>query len=190
MIEILQKLDVRLLLFLNAQNSPFFDKLMFFISGVPQWIPLYIFLIFWIFYKFRKKGWLIFILLILVFALSDAGSVHLFKNVFLRLRPSHNPEIQGMLHYVNGYHGGLYGFISSHAANTFGLAVFMCLIFKNRWMTLGMLFWATVVSYSRIYLGVHYPFDVIGGAMWGSLMAVIVYFAYRWYLKKRSVEPN
>jgi undecaprenyl-diphosphatase len=179
MIEYLQKLDVKLLLFLNAQNSPFFDTIMMFISGIVQWIPLYLFLIFWIFYRFRKKGWIIFGLTLLVFALTDSGSVHLFKNVFERLRPSRNPELEGLVHLVNGYRGGLYGFISSHAANTFGLAVFMCLVFRERWLVISMLIWATVVSYSRIYLGVHYPFDVLCGAIWGSLMAFGVFFGYR-----------
>ncbi len=179
MIEYLHDLDVRMLLFLNSMNSPFIDKLMVFISGKIEWLPLYLFLIFWMFYRFRKKGWLFLALTILVFALSDLGSVHLFKNVFERLRPSRNPELEGLVHLVNGYRGGMYGFISSHAANTFGLAVMVSLIFRERWLTISMLSWATVVSYSRIYLGVHYPFDVLGGAIWGSLMAILVFLLYR-----------
>jgi len=179
MIGYLHDLDVKMLLFLNSMNSPFIDKLMFFISGKIEWLPLYLFLIFWMFYRFRKKGWLFLALTILVFALSDLGSVHLFKNVFERLRPSRNPELEGLVHLVNGYRGGMYGFISSHAANTFGLAVMVSLIFRERWLTVSMLLWAAVVSYSRIYLGVHYPFDVLGGAIWGSLMAVLVFLVYR-----------
>ena len=179
MIEYLHDLDVKMLLFLNSMNSPFIDKLMFFISGKIEWLPLYLFLIFWMFYRFRKKGWLFLALTILVFAFSDLGSVHLFKNVFERLRPSRNPELEGLVHLVNGYRGGMYGFISSHAANTFGLAVMVSLIFRERWLTVSMLLWAAVVSYSRIYLGVHYPFDVLGGAIWGSLMAVLVFLVYR-----------
>ena len=178
MIDFLHQLDVRMLLFLNAQNSPFFDKFMLFISGKIEWLPLYLFLIFWIFYRFRKKGWIIFTLTLVVFALTDQSSVHLFKDVFERLRPSRNPELEGMIHLVNGYRGGMYGFISSHAANTFGLAVFLSLVFRERWLVISILIWAAIVSYSRIYLGVHYPFDVICGAMWGSLIAYGVYIIY------------
>jgi undecaprenyl-diphosphatase len=179
MIHFLQNLDVKLFLFLNAQNSSFFDKIMWFISGRFEWIPLYLALIFWIFYRFRKKGWIILALTLLVFALSDAGSVHFFKNVFERLRPSRNPALEGMVHIVNGYRGGLYGFISAHAANTFGLAVFMSLVFREKWFVISILIWASVVSYSRIYLGVHYPSDVFIGALWGTLMAVGVYWGYK-----------
>jgi len=179
MIDFLQKLDVKLFLFLNSHNSPFFDKFMWFISGKIEWIPLYLALIFWLFYKFRKKAWIPLSLTILVIALSDLGSVHLFKNVFLRLRPSHNPELSSVIHLVNNYHGGWYGFISSHAANTFGLAVFLSLIYRDRVFAVSIIIWAIIVSYSRIYLGVHYPLDVICGALWGSAMAWGVYFSYK-----------
>jgi undecaprenyl-diphosphatase len=187
MIHFLQNLDIKLFLYLNSQNSLFFDKIMWFISGRFEWIPLYLALIFWIFYRFRKKGWIILALTLLVFALSDAGSVHFFKNVFERLRPSRNPELEGMVHIVNGYRGGLYGFISAHAANTFGLAVFMSLVFRKKWFVISILIWASVVSYSRIYLGVHYPSDVIVGAIWGSAMAIIVHLSYKKVTEKREM---
>ncbi len=187
MFEYLQNLDVKLFLLLNGQNSPFFDKIMVFISGRIEWLPLYLFLIFWTFYRFRRKGWLLIALAIVVFALTDMSSVHLFKNVFERLRPSRNPELEGLVHLVNGYRGGMYGFISSHAANTFGLAVFMCLIFRERWLVISMLTWAVIVSYSRIYMGVHYPFDVIGGAIWGSLIATGIFLGYRWIRGKKEL---
>lgn len=179
MLEFLQNTDVSLFLYLNSLHNSQFDKIMVFISGKPEWIPLYLALIYGMFRKFGKKAWIYLGLTILVFALTDLSSVHLFKNVFQRLRPCHNPELKGLVYLVNGHCGGLYGFVSSHAANTFGLAVFMSLVFKTRWLSVGLLVWASVVSYSRIYLGVHYPFDVLGGALWGALLAGGIYYFYR-----------
>jgi undecaprenyl-diphosphatase len=188
MIDFLNKLDVQLFLFLNSFNTPFFDKVMVFISGKIEWLPLYLSLIFWMFYRFRRKGWLFLALTILVFALTDFTSVHLFKNVFERLRPCRNPELEGLVHLVNGKCGGMYGFISSHAANTFGLAVFMSLVFRQKWLVVSILIWAIVVSYSRIYLGVHYPFDVIAGAAWGSFLAFLIFQAYKRVMSKTSPQ--
>lgn len=106
----------------------------------------------------------------IVVALTDQLSVHLFKNVFERLRPCHNPDLNGLVHLVNSKCGGKFGFVSSHAANTFGVAMFIHYIFRVRWFTLSILLWATIVSYSRIYLGVHYPGDVVFGALLGVLI--------------------
>jgi undecaprenyl-diphosphatase len=181
MLNYLYERDKDLFLFLNSLNSPLFDRIMVFISGRIEWIPLYLLLIILMFYRFRRTGWIYLVLVILVFALTDFSSVHLIKNTIHRLRPCHNPELEGLVHLVNGHCGGLYGFVSSHAANTFGLAVIISLIFREMWITLFMLIWASIVSYSRIYLGVHYPFDVMGGAIWGSLIAGGIYYYFKKY---------
>lgn len=102
--------------------------------------------------------------------LCDQVSSGLIKPLFARLRPSHNPEIAGLLHYVNGYHGGMYGFVSSHAANSFGVATYVALLLKRRWVTFSLALLAIGVSYSRIYLGVHYPGDVIAGGLLGVVI--------------------
>jgi undecaprenyl-diphosphatase len=178
MLERLNALDTDLFLRLNSFHSPFFDKVMWFISGRIEWLPLYLILIGYIIYRYRWKSVAILVALILGVALADQLAVKAFKEVFQRFRPTHNPEIQNLVHIVNGYRGGNYGFVSNHAANTFALAVFLCFLFRNKFFGAFILVWATIVSYSRIYLGVHYPGDVFGGALLGALIAWLVYLIY------------
>lgn len=155
------------------------------ITGRFSWIPLYIVLVILVGLKFKKNALYIFPLITLLILLSDQTSVHLFKNVFMRLRPCHNPDIASMVHVVDGC-GGQYGFVSSHATNTFALAVFIGVLFKKQynWLLPFMLIWAAVVSYSRIYVGVHYPGDILGGAVLGVIIANLVLWLLRLIDKK------
>jgi len=173
-------LDTRLFLFLNGLHSPFWDTVMWYISGTKTWIPLYVVIIFFIFFEYKKRGFLPLIFIILVILLADKISVYGFKFVFERFRPTHNPEIADLVHIVRDYRGGKYGFVSSHAANTFGLASFTSLLFANKKYTWFIYIWAAVVSYSRIYLGVHYPGDILGGAILGWLIGYLVFMGYEW----------
>lgn len=147
------------------------------ISERFSWIPFYVVLAVLMGLKFKWRLLILapFITLVIVFA--DQISVHLFKDIFMRLRPCHNPTIADLVHTVNDSCGGKYGFVSSHAANTFALAAFVGLVLKNhfKWMFPFMLTWATIVSYSRIYLGVHYPGDILGGALLGALIGFLIY---------------
>ena len=183
-------LDHRLLVYLNSLNSPFWDKIMWFITGKPEWIPLYLFVI-WLFWrKYRSKVWIPVLLAVLGLVLSDQISV-LIKNLVQRFRPTHDPSLEGMLHIVNNYRGGMYGFVSSHAANTFAFAALSASILKNRWFTVFIFIWAVVVSYSRIYLGVHFPGDVVCGALVGLVSGFGLYFLSRTYLEKNiAVETR
>jgi undecaprenyl-diphosphatase len=177
MVEYLDAIDTKLFAFLNGIHSPFFDKVMFFVSGIPQWIPLYLLVMGWIIYRFRWRSIWIIIALTLLIILSDQISVHIKLSVD-RLRPCKDPDIRPWVHIVNGYCSGRFGFVSSHAANSFAWAVFTSLLLKNRYYTGFILAWATIISYSRIYLGVHFPGDVLGGAILGAILGYGIYRLY------------
>jgi len=175
MIDQILSLDTELFLFLNSINNSFLDVIMKFASAKFTWLPLYILVVFFVFKQFKlKTGFFVFVLIVLAIALSDQTSVHLFKNVFQRLRPCFNDEIKNIV-YTISMPGGQYGFVSSHAANSFAFAIFSLLIFRNKNYTIFILIWATLVSYSRIYLGVHYPLDIIGGAFLGSFISLLLF---------------
>jgi undecaprenyl-diphosphatase len=176
--------DVRLFLWLNGYHTPFWDHIMWFISGRFEWFPLYIMMASFLIYRYKWKSIWIILSVALAVTLADQIAVHLFKNIFMRPRPTFNPAIQNLVHVVNDYRGGTFGFVSNHAADTFAFATFMSFLFKNRYFTLGILIWAAIVSYSRIYLGVHYPADVFGGAMLGTFLGILVYIFYNTRLKK------
>jgi len=174
----LERLDQQLFLFLNSLNSPFWDKVMHAISSIVIWIPLYLAILIYLGFRYKRKFFIILLFIILAVTLSDQISVQLFKNLFQRLRPCHEPALNGLVHLVNNECGGLYGFVSSHAANSFNVALVSLLFIRRRWFTVFILFWASVVGYSRIYLGVHYPGDVLCGAMLGALIGWGVYHLY------------
>jgi undecaprenyl-diphosphatase len=184
MLEFLNNIDTNIFIFLNGINSPFWDKIMWWISGTKSWIPMYAIIVAVIVYKQRWKSIITLIFIALVVTLADQISVHAFKEVFQRLRPCHNSALQDLVHIVRNKCGGQYGFVSSHAANTFAVAFFLSRLFKNKYFSWFILIWATVVSYSRIYLGVHYPFDVIGGAILGALIGISIYILYSYTSKK------
>lgn len=160
-------LDTRLFLFLNGLNSPFWDPIMVFVSGRLTWLPFYMVLAFFIFRKFHWRGFWVLLFVAVVVTVADQSSVQLFKDVFQRLRPCRNPELVDLVKLVNNRCGGGYSFVSSHATNTFAVAAFLLNVFRVKPFQVLILFWAALVSYSRVYLGVHYPADILGGAILG-----------------------
>ncbi len=184
MLSTLIDLDTQLFLFLNGLHNEAFDSIMAWISGKTTWWPFYLLLLLYLGWTRRWQLVPIIFFIALVVTLADQTSVHLFKEVFERLRPCHEPALKEAVHIVNGRCGGMYGFVSSHAANTFAVAMLLLLIQRKRWFTALMLTWAAIVSYSRIYLGVHYPGDVLGGAVLGVLCGLLVYLLFSWTVQQ------
>ncbi|MBT1704544.1 phosphatase PAP2 family protein [Chryseosolibacter indicus] len=179
--EHLIELDKKFFLLLNSLHSEELDQVMMYISQTIIWVPLYLLLLFLILRKYRNDSWLPLLGILITIVIADQFASGVLKPITQRLRPSREPSLEGLVHIVNGYKGGKYGFASSHAANTFGLATFIWLIFREnlKWCLL-LFIWAAVVSYSRIYLGVHYPGDIVAGILIGVLAAFAGFKFTQW----------
>ncbi len=195
MIEYLELIDRQLVIAINSLHNPLLDEVMWLISAKLTWIPLYLFL-FWLAYKqLGLKLSLLFLLFVIIsVSLSDLLSVHAIKDVVKRYRPSHNLLLINRLHFyqitpTDYYKGGEYGFVSSHAANFFVVYTAFMLVFKKRYskMVYTLLGISITVCLSRIYLGVHYFSDIIGGAVLG---AVITYLVYNFFWLKVAQQKK
>lgn len=179
MFDYLKHLDVLVLVFINSLHTPFIDDCMLFATHRYTWVPLYIIIVLFLFFKKKKEFPIVLLFIIGSIVCADLFASSLMKPLFHRLRPCHNQEINSLLYLIKGTCGGTYGFISSHAANTFALATFLFLFLGKEYRWVELLFlWAAIVSLSRVYLGVHYPADIAVGALSGILIALLFYFIY------------
>lgn len=172
----LAELDSQFFLFLNGLHADWLDPIMIAITQMWVWLPLYALWIFLTLKQYGKRSWWIFLAVGLVVLCSDQLSAHVCKPLFQRLRPCFNSDLEEFIYLPKGMAGGRFGFVSSHAANTFSIATFLtaALRKKNRWVGFTLFAWALISSYSRIYIGFHYPGDIIAGAILGILVGLII----------------
>ena len=176
MLEFFKSIDQSVFLFLNNLHADWLDPYVFSLTNAIMWLPLFLIVIGAIINHYRWQSVTILLLLIVVIVLADQTSASIIKPLVGRLRPTHDPELSPFVHTINDYKGGIYSFVSSHAANAFGVATFLWLAVRSRinWIWI-MFIWACLFSYTRIYLGVHYPGDILFGGLLGALLGWSTY---------------
>jgi undecaprenyl-diphosphatase len=190
MLEQLLHIDTEVLLAINGWNAPWADSLMWIVSEKTTWIPLYLLLIGLLVWRYRQPAltpikWLqrvpacvvMIVVIVLAVGAADFIASGILKDLVARPRPTRVPELEGVLHLVNNYRSGQYGFVSSHAANTMACGLLFSLIWRNKIATSGLMLWVAMNCYSRMYLGVHYPLDILGGLFVGVMVALLGYYA-------------
>lgn len=187
MTEKILELDRNLFLALNFDGGCLMDNIMWYFSWIGSYVIMVIF--FLVLMRTRQqisyKRILLLILFMGLIVLLADQTANFFKTNFPKFRPSHTPELQGMIHTVRDYFGGLYGTVSGHAANGFGLATFIALVYSRRWFTWTVMIYVTIIAYSRIYLSAHFPLDIIFGTLFGLLYGYLIFKLY-----KRTYERN
>jgi undecaprenyl-diphosphatase len=188
--EWIKQIDQSLLLFLNSFHNAFWDKAVTIFTSIEIWIPFYLLIIYFIIKTYKRNSIYILILIGISIALSDQFT-NLIKNLVERPRPTQDPILGSIVHNVYN-RGGAFGFFSAHAANTFTLAIISAKLFKNQIYTILIFIWAILVSYTRIYIGLHYPGDILSGWIWGFLAGLAFYqlmvIVQKRYFKATSPE--
>jgi len=190
MLDKLELLDRELFLAINGWHAPMFDNIMYYVSQIWVFAPVFVYWLYMVFNRYGLKKLLILLgFLGLLVLLTDQTS-NITKHTIKRYRPTHNLEIQSKVHIVNEYKGGLYGFFSGHSTNTFGVAMLLFLIFRKESILFRMVFfaWAALTAYSRIYLGVHYPSDIFVGFVVGIFWGYVVYRLIQFTFKQQFHE--
>ena len=190
MFETLVNIDWGLFRAINGLHNAFFDEVMWWATDRFIWIPLYVFLAVFLYRTYGRMGLVMIGFTALLIIISDQGS-GVIKDLTQRERPCHNSALTFEVHTVKNRCGGKYGFVSSHAANTMALAFYLMMLTKRRyrWLNRLLIVYVLLVSYSRVYMGNHYPADIAGGWLVGIFAAVITYFFYRSFIGSKF-DPN
>ena len=190
-IEPIIQMDKQLLLALNGSSSLFVDYLAKTLTTASTWIPLYLSLFYVVIKNNDNFRRILFVLACAGLCVLLAGTVDdlIVKPSVARLRPTHDLQIGMLVDTVDGYRGGKYGFFSAHAANTFSVALFMSLLMRSGLLSTLLVAWSLTNWWTRLYLGVHYPFDILCGLLWGACVATGVYFLFR-YVDSKFVHGD
>lgn len=190
MIEYLNGIDADALLAVNGLHDMFQDAFWWMVTAKWSSLLLVLALAWILLHQNRRHALLVLAMLVLSILVADQVSSGLIKHLVERLRPTHDPSLESMVHVINGYRGGLYGFVSSHAANSFAIATLLALVMRHRVVTLSMFTWALLQCYSRVYLGVHYPGDILGGIIVGVLAGWLVWQLMRWIERRWRIPQG
>jgi undecaprenyl-diphosphatase len=183
-IEYIDQIDKKVMVLLNSQHAVWLDPIMIFATKKWTWLPFYVLLLALLILKYKKQVLPYIIALVLTIVAADQIASGICKPYFKRLRPCHQEVLKPYLHILDP-HAGQYGFISSHASNSFGVAVFLGLVLGGGWRLWFMLAWASLVSYSRIYVGVHFPLDIFFGGLVGVMCGLGFYHLVMWVQYKK-----
>ena len=178
MLEKILTLDTELLVYLNGLGSPAYDGLWLFITRQSNWVPLFLLLLYVIYKKLGVKQTLYLLLFITVIVAITDQTTNLFKNGFQRLRPCNNPEINTVIRVVQVRNS--FSFFSGHASNSMAVAAFLYFVLRDKIKFFGLIFvWPLIFAYSRIYLGLHYPGDILTGYLVGFTFAFLMFNVYK-----------
>ena len=181
MIEVLEDIDRELLLAVNGSDSLFLDRMVTTLTTAATWIPLYLTMFYMVLKNNDNVRRVLMVLggVAICYLLAGAVDDGIVKPMVARWRPTHDPQIGPLVDIVDGYRGGKYGFFSAHASNTMCIATYFCWLVRSRRLSITLVTWSLVNCWTRMYLGVHFPGDILVGLLWGVIVGSGVYFLYR-----------